>query len=44
MFVNGLRVTGVDLGWVIVEGGHSACLTDHGRQRASKSRRHHSGR
>lgn len=24
----------VDQGWIIVQGGHSACLTDHGRQRA----------
>ena len=24
----------VDQGWVIVEGGHSVCLTDHGRARA----------
>jgi len=23
----------VDQGWVIVEGGHSVCLTGHGRQR-----------
>ncbi len=26
----------VDQGWVIVEGGHSVCLTDEGRQRANK--------
>ena len=25
----------VDQGWVIVESGHSACLTDAGRQRAT---------
>jgi len=24
----------IDQGWVIVEGGHSVCLTDHGLQRA----------
>lgn len=23
----------VDQGWIIVEGGHSVCLTDHGRER-----------
>ena len=25
----------VEQGWVIVEGGHSVALTDHGRQRAT---------
>ena len=26
----------VDQEWVIVEGGHSVCLTDHGRQRVKR--------
>ena len=26
----------VDQGWVIVEGGHSVALTDHGRQRVGQ--------